>query len=138
MLIGELAKLTGLSRDTIRFYEKQGLFQASRKDLRFNNYKEYSVDVLEKLRTVKRLKHFGFTLGEAAEYLALIEHNQASCGSVSARMNQRVEAIDQKIAQLQQLRNLLTQSVTDCLNCRSARNTAENCPILTTDCLLEK
>ena len=135
MLIGELAKRTGLSRDTIRFYEKQGLFQASRKDLRFNNYKEYSADILEKLLTIKRLKHFGFTLNEIAEYLELIEHNQASCGNVSGKINQKVEAIDQKIAQLLHLRGVLTQSVTDCLSCHPAPDTGKNCPILTTNIL---
>jgi DNA-binding transcriptional MerR regulator len=37
MLIGELSKQTGLSRDTIRFYEKQGLIAVGRKERRFNN-----------------------------------------------------------------------------------------------------
>ncbi len=135
MLIGELVKLTGLSRDTIRFYEKQGFFQAARKDLRLNNYKEYSADILEKLLTIKRLKHFGFTLSEAAQYLELIEHNQASCVNVSSKINQKVEAIDQKIAELHQLRSLLTQSVADCLSCRPTLDTSENCPMITVDSL---
>ena len=42
MLIGELSQRTNLSRDTIRFYEKQGIISVSRKERRDNNYKEYS------------------------------------------------------------------------------------------------
>jgi DNA-binding transcriptional MerR regulator len=42
MLIGKLVKETGLSKDTIRFYEKHGLISVNRKERRSNNYKEYS------------------------------------------------------------------------------------------------
>ncbi|MFN0293524.1 MerR family transcriptional regulator [Pedobacter helvus] len=59
MLIGELVAKTGLSRDTVRFYEKQGLIAVGRKQRRENNYKEYSDEVLERLLTIKRLKNFG-------------------------------------------------------------------------------
>ena len=69
MLIGELAAKSGLSRDTIRFYEKQGLISVSWKERRDNNYKEYSDEVLETLLTIKRVKSFGFTLNEAADLI---------------------------------------------------------------------
>jgi len=39
----------------------------------------------------KKLKGFGFTLSEAAELLAMIEENQASCNEVSQRVNDKVE-----------------------------------------------
>ncbi|WP_257588478.1 MerR family DNA-binding transcriptional regulator [Leptospira sp. id769339] len=45
MLIGEIVKKTGISRDTIRFYEKEGLFRNCLIIRRDNNYKEYSSDV---------------------------------------------------------------------------------------------
>ncbi|WP_374759669.1 MerR family DNA-binding transcriptional regulator [Dyadobacter chenhuakuii] len=51
MLIGELSKQTDLSRDTIRFYEKQGLIAVGRKERRFNNYKEYSEHVRDYFRS---------------------------------------------------------------------------------------
>ena len=41
MLIGELSNRCSLSRDTIRFYEKQGLIRVSWEERRSNNYKEY-------------------------------------------------------------------------------------------------
>lgn len=72
MLIGELSAKTGLSRDTIRFYEKQGLIKVSRGQRRDNNYKEYPEEVVDRLLTVKRLKGLGFTLNESGDLLAMI------------------------------------------------------------------
>src|SRR3546814_17661555 len=54
MLIGELSEKTGFSRDTIRFFEKQGLIQLDRKQRRDNNYKEYPEEVLNRLRSEER------------------------------------------------------------------------------------
>lgn len=135
MLIGEICRLSGLSKDTIRFYEKQGLIQVPRKDLRFNTYKEYSVDTLRSLLVIKRLKDFGFTLNEIGEYLELIVMNRASCDTVSDKITQKVQLIDQKMEELRQIRSLLTKGVEDCLRCQPPSQSNENCPILTTDLL---
>ena len=53
MLIGELSKACGLSRDTIRFYEKHGLIAVGKRERRFNNYKEYSEETLKRLLSIK-------------------------------------------------------------------------------------
>ena len=42
MLIGELAEVSGLSKDTIRFYEKIGLIQAGDRIAGTRRYKEFS------------------------------------------------------------------------------------------------
>ena len=54
MLIGELSKSSGLTRDTIRFYEKQGLITLGRRERRVNNYKEYPNSILRRLLLLKR------------------------------------------------------------------------------------
>src|SRR3989338_1716476 len=73
MLIGELSKRTGLTKDTIRFYEKQGLIPEARKIHTFNNYKEYTEETLNRLLTIKKVKSFGFTLNESAELLDMVK-----------------------------------------------------------------
>jgi DNA-binding transcriptional MerR regulator len=131
MLIGELAKLSGFSRDTIRFYEKQGLIEVGRKDRRLNNYKEYSEDMLKRLLVIKRLKGFGFTLHETAEFISLIEEDTASCANVSEKMSEKVILIDKKIEELKEIKQLLLTGVADCLNCYQLSDKDENCPMLT-------
>ena len=130
MLIGEIASKTGFTRDTIRFYEKQGLICVDRKERRDNNYKEYSEAILQKLLMIKKLKGFGFTLNESLEYLELIESNAASCNNVSEKINEKIGHIEQKITELIELRTSMINMVTTCANCCQPTNQNENCPIL--------
>ncbi len=69
MLIGELAREAGLTRHTIRFYEKRGLLNTGQAERRPNNYKEYSPAALERLRFIAQAKSAGFTLSETADLL---------------------------------------------------------------------
>ena len=133
MLIGELSFKTGLSRDTIRFYEKQGLIAVSRKQRRDNNYKEYPVEVVGRLQTIKRMKNFGFTLNEVADLLDMIEVNAATCVNVSGLIGKKIELLDTKIREMLALRNQLIAGVTKCKDCCTPAEPEENCPILVSD-----
>lgn len=133
MLIGQLVKETGLSKDTIRFYEKHGLINVSRKERRENNYKEYSDDVLQRLLTIKRLKNFGFTLNEVADLLDMIEVNEASCKNVSHKISEKVTLLDEKIRELIAIRTMLINGVSKCVEGCSPGQLDENCPILLSD-----
>lgn len=131
MLIGELSKRSGLSRDTIRFYEKHGLIAVGRKERRFNNYKEYSEATLQRLESVKLIKSFGFTLNEASDLLDMIDVNQATCNNVAGKINDKVKVLDEKIKELINIRTLLLNGLKDCKG--SSCNPAapdDNCPII--------
>lgn len=125
MLIGELSKRSGLSRDTIRFYERQGLIKLGRRERRVNNYKEYPEAILRRLLLFNKIKSYGFTLNESAEIISLLDANLASCNTISKVASQKVDVIDKKIAELQTLKNLLVTSVDNC----NHKNEAENCPL---------
>ncbi|GAB2642659.1 MerR family transcriptional regulator [Emticicia sp. W12TSBA100-4] len=129
MLIGELSNKTGLSRDTIRFYEKQGLISIGRKERRENNYKEYSENTLHKLLTIKRIKSFGFTLNETEEFLTLLDRDAATCENVAEKMNEKLFKIEERIKELQALKASLSNDLTNCMSncCQSESN---NCQML--------
>lgn len=129
MLIGELSRLTGFSRHAIRFYEKEGVFQLGRKNRQVNNYKDYPEEILKKLLIIKKLKGFGFTLNESTELLAMIEENEASCKNVSEKVEEKIMVIDQKIKELQEIKNMLLNGVELCLNgCEPSSD--RNCTML--------
>jgi len=131
MLIGELSKRCGLSRDTIRFYEKNRLITIGRKERRDNNYKEYSEDALHRLVTIKRIKGFGFTLNEVSELLDLIDVKKATCGNVLDLFEEKVKRIDEKIYELISIRTLLLNGFTSCqTNCCNQPDAEENCPVI--------
>lgn len=115
MLMGKLAKLSGLTCDTIRFYEKKGLIQVGRKERRFNNYRKYSEDTLQTLLQIQYIKGYGFTLNEATELLGMIKLNTVSCCKVSEKVTETVQLINQRIAQLQDLKAFMINNIEKCL-----------------------
>ncbi|MBX9450204.1 MAG: MerR family DNA-binding protein [Taibaiella sp.] len=131
MLIGELSKLSGLSRDTIRFYEKCGLIETGKKERRWNNYKEYPGATLQRLLSIKRLKSFGFTLNEIAEILDMLDVNEATCRNVSDKIEEKIAMIDQKIQELKAIRKQLSNGKNNCQDATGALKTPdETCPVL--------
>jgi MerR family copper efflux transcriptional regulator len=69
MLIGELSQKTGLSKDTIRFYEQIGLITAGDRQAGTRVYKEFSTETVERLVMINQGKELGFTLSEIKQLL---------------------------------------------------------------------
>jgi DNA-binding transcriptional MerR regulator len=116
MLIGELVEKSGLTKDTIRFYEKKGLINIDRKHRRENNYKEYSEQVLEKLMLIRKLKEMGFTLNEIDTFLELWCEEDASCKNLKFTLENKVALVNEQMQKLAELKERLTQSLTKCNN----------------------
>jgi MerR family transcriptional regulator, copper efflux regulator len=108
MLIGELSKQTGLSKDTIRFYEKLGLITSASNDLGTKSYKRYSSETIERLATIVQGKGLGFTLSEIKQLL-----DEWGGGEISKR--DLIEIIERKIEEVvkkkQQLESIETYLV---------------------------
>jgi len=116
MLIGELVELTGLSKDTIRFYEKKGLIALDKKSRRENNYKEYSTQVVEKLMLIRKLKDRGFTLNEIDTFLALWKKEDANCQNVKYTLENKITLVNEQILKLTELKSRLKESLKKCNN----------------------
>lgn len=116
MLIGELVERTGLTKDTIRFYEKKGLIAVDRKSRRANNYKEYSDQVLQKLLLIRKLKDMGFTLNEIDTFVELWRDEDASCANVKYTLEKKVKLVTEQIQRLTELKTRLAQSLVQCNN----------------------
>ena len=107
MKIGQLSKLSGFSTDTIRWYEKIGLIHLDKKDRYPNNYRNYGNEVLEQLLQIKQIKSFGFTLNEIKEMQLLQKHELLNCQSTKPILEHRLTDIENKIAELQIVRQKL-------------------------------
>jgi len=70
MKISEFAICTGISKDTIRYYEKINLLQPKIK----NNYREYNEHHIEIIRIILKLKQSGFLLQEIKLLFAWTEN----------------------------------------------------------------
>lgn len=108
MQIGELSSATGLSRDTLRFYEKRGLVASNR---RSNGYREYPAEAVEWLCYVRTAQALGFTLAEIETGLPLLTGDQASGPVLREVLRGKLNEIDVRIAALSELRADLARRI---------------------------
>ena len=77
---GELAELAGVSRDTLRHYERKGVLpRPFRGD---NGYRKYPPEALQRVQLVRRALSVGFTLDELAKVLKVRDAGGAPCEEV--------------------------------------------------------
>ena len=69
MRIGELAKRSGLSRDTIRFYERAGLVRSEPETGGSNSYRDYSDETLLTLDIIADAQAAGMSIADLTMFL---------------------------------------------------------------------
>lgn len=120
--IGRLASAAGVHVETVRFYQRRGLLPEPRRDL--GTVRRYSAADAEQLRFIKRTQAVGFTL---AEVQALISARQKrSCKATRALAAEKLEAVEQRMKELVQLRRELKQWIAEC----DSNGTTVSCPTL--------
>jgi MerR family copper efflux transcriptional regulator len=123
MTIGEAAQRSGVPAKTIRYYESIGLLApAARRD---NRYRAYGERDVETLRFVHRARRLGFPLKDVAALLALYRDRNRSSHDVKRLALERVAALDRKIAELTQIRDVVAALAERCHG-----DHRPDCPIL--------
>ncbi len=120
MQIGTLSALTGLSRDSLRFYEKRGLLQARRNA---NGYRDYPEEAVQWLGYVRTAQQLGFTLAEIAADLPLLAQGEDAGPALRLTLQRKLTDIDQRISALLGLRTELATRLAD------TPETGASCPL---------
>ena len=102
MKIGELAKASGLTAKTIRFYESEGLLP--RPPRTASGYRMYASGDLQRLGFVANAKLVGLTLREIKEILLLNDRDEPTCGHVRNLLDEKLAEIDRAISDLTAVR----------------------------------
>lgn len=110
--IGQLAKMTATSVETIRYYERIGLMPAPVRTA--GNYRVYAQAHGYRLRFVRRARALGFSLEDVRVLLQLADHPERSCEDVDALARLHLTAVKEKIKDLVRLRNELEQRIAQC------------------------
>ncbi len=123
MRIGEAAETTGVSSKRIRYYEQIGLIkQAARTD---SGYRDYDASDIHTLDFIKRARELGFSIDETSTLLELWGDQNATSLEVRDLARSHIEAMRDKIRQLQSMVDTLQQLVSDCDG-----GSRSECPIL--------
>lgn len=97
VLIGELSSLTGLSKDSLRYYEDLGLILPSERTE--SNYRLYEMpNTLQKILFIKKAQTLGFSLAEIKDILQA--GSPPCCEQVKFLLKEKIAQIENKIAQL--------------------------------------
>lgn len=112
MKIGDVARASGLSVETVRYYEKQGLLP--RAPRRRSGYREFTSDAVRRLRFVHRAKDLGFTLREIRDLLSLRVGRGSTCTDVRSRAAAKLDEVDARIAELRRVRRALARLIASC------------------------
>ena len=98
MLIGELAETVGLDRQTIRFYERQGLLPEPRRAA--NGYRTYDTTSINGVRFIRSAQTAGLTLAEIAGVIEFRDHGDAPCTHVLTLLAGKLDAVQARRAEL--------------------------------------
>jgi DNA-binding transcriptional MerR regulator len=95
---GDLARLTGLSSDTIRHYERLGILSESPRTA--SGYRMYGREAVDRVRLVQRALQLGFTLPELSEILRARDRGGVPCHRVFTMTEEKLRSLDQQIQEL--------------------------------------
>jgi MerR family transcriptional regulator, copper efflux regulator len=123
MRIGDVASQAGVNRQTLRFYEREGLLPNPTRAA--NGYREYPVQTVALVQFIKRAQDLGFSLDEARALSELRHAPGANRLKVRALAEHKREDVRRRIAQLRAVERALTQLIETCYHGEPPR-----CPIL--------
>ena len=124
LTIGKVARQAGVGIETVRFYEREGLLEQPTR--RESGYRQYSEDVVARLKFIKRAKELGFTLKEIRDLLSLRIDPDATRADVRQRAQEKIADIEAKVRDLQRMKDALLRLTASC----HGTGPLEGCPII--------
>jgi len=109
LTIGQVAQLTGVTRDTIRYYERLGLLPRPVRTPA--GYRQFAATTVNRLALVRNAQRFGFTLREIAGFLRVRDSGGKPCRDVRAAAQRRLDAVEQQIAELVAMRDRMSRTL---------------------------
>lgn len=122
--IGQVAKQTSLSVETIRFYERQGLIEKPAR--KGSGYRQFGQQDIERLIFIQQAKSLGFSLSEIKSLLSLRADPDTTTGDIKQLAQSKLEDIEAKIKMLKGMKRSLKSLIDMC----PGQGPKKDCPIL--------
>jgi len=120
--IGEASRQSGVSIETIRYYERAGIIATAGRTTA--GRRTYSDAGIAELRFIKRCRALGFSIAEAVALRGLAQAPAGACESVERLGRAHLSGVQAKISELRALERALAELVS---NCESGQ---QDCPML--------
>ena len=103
--IGDVAKLSGVGIEALRFYERSGLL--GRPGRTQSGYRVYDEAVLQRLDFIKRAQVLGFSLDEIKRIIADKQAGRSPCLEVREIVRRRLQELDERLKEMRLYRKEL-------------------------------
>jgi DNA-binding transcriptional MerR regulator len=127
MTIGTIARRTGCSVPTVRYYEEIGLLPAAAR--KSGGHRVYGDADLHRLLFIRRCRDFGFPVEEVRALIALIDNPERDCAEARDVAQAHLGHVREKLAELKALEKSLVGFVESCTSA-CAGGPAASCTIL--------
>jgi DNA-binding transcriptional MerR regulator len=105
MRSGELARLCGVSTDTLRHYERVGVLAKAPRTK--SGYRQYPASAVERVRLVRRALAIGFSLEELSRVLRIRDRGGAPCRHVRELAASKLELLERRMEEMALVRDQL-------------------------------
>ena len=122
--IGAVAERGGVSLQTIRYYEREGLLPEPPRLA--SGYRMFPEIAVRRVRFIKRAQELGFSLAEIRDLLSLRDDAGAGARQMRERAKAKIADIEQKIRTLRAMKDALNRMTEKCSGC----GPLSECPIL--------
>jgi MerR family mercuric resistance operon transcriptional regulator len=123
LAIGTLAKRTGTNVETIRYYERVGLWAVPARSA--GGYRLYGKGHLKRLNFIRRSRVLGFSIDQVRTLLRLADERKGPCAEVRGVAEAHLADVRSKIADLRTMERVLKETVTRCADGAGAQ-----CPLI--------
>ena len=128
LLIGRLAKFSGVKPDTIRFYERSGLLPKPSRTA--SGYRLYDDAALKQVRFIRKAQSLGFSLDEIRRIMSLRGPGKETCRCVISMAEATLAETETKLEELRKFKDTLATNLTLWKRKRRGPIAAEFCALI--------
>lgn len=124
--IGEVAIRSGVSVDTVRYYERRNLLPRPVRST--GGFRLFTLETIERVRFIKQAQELGLSLDEISELLST--GGAQECQRVREILQAKLTELDERMKMMRSFRRTLSQHLTACEKELSERGGKAQCPVL--------
>jgi|SRR5919106_3258798 DNA-binding transcriptional MerR regulator len=109
MRIGQLAERAGVTPDSIRYDEREGLLPPPQRTT--GGYRDYGTETLDDLRFIRKAQALGLKLSAVREVLEISSGGEPPCEHVRATVTERLAEVEERLRELRGLRATLRETL---------------------------
>ena len=112
VLIHEVASLLGVSTDTVRYYEREGLLDRHVQRLP-NGYREYDDAAVKRLQLLLQARRSGMSIAEVKALASAFDHGTLTVDRQLELLRSKLTGLDRQARDLNATRTVIASKIAD-------------------------